>query len=224
MQAILNKLQKQTLEFFAKWPLAKDFYWAGGTLLSAVYLQHRLSEDLDIFSDKPFNPQDTDNFIQDLKKHLQLKEITRRKVADRFEYLISNGEKLRIEFVFYDFPKLRNRKLWNKIKIDSLFDIAANKTMAMFDRNEAKDIFDLYFLITKKHIQVKDMLLGCKKKFGFKVPEDGFWSESMKSVRKLEVIKPFLINKTEKEKTELLEEIKDFFTRHSNYFLRQFLK
>jgi len=224
MQEILNKLQKQTLEFFAKSPLAKEFYWTGGTLLSAVYLQHRLSEDLDMFTDKPFNPQATDDFINHLKKHLGLKEITRRKVQDRYEYLINNGEKLRIEFVFYDFTKLKSRKLWQGVKIDSLFDIGANKTMAMFDRNEAKDIFDLYFLIAKKHLQVKDLLLGCKKKFGFVTPEDGFWSETMKALRKLDDIKPFLINETEKEKDALLEEVKKFFTYRSNYFLRQFLK
>jgi len=50
----LNALQRQVLDLFARSALREKFYWTGGTLLSAVYLHHRRSEDLDFFSDSPF--------------------------------------------------------------------------------------------------------------------------------------------------------------------------
>ena len=220
----LTKLQKQTLDFFAKSSLVKKFYWTGGTLLSTVYLNHRFSEDIDLFSDKPFDRSDVNDFIENLKKDLGLKDIVSRKIQDRLEFLINNGDKLRIEFVFYEHPKLKSRKTWHGLLIDSVFDIGVNKTMAMFDRNEAKDIFDLYFLIVKKHLQVKDLLKGVNKKFGFRVEEDSFWSESMKALNNLEKIKPFLIADSEKEKGELIETIKKFFLSHSSLYLHGFLK
>ena len=33
--------------------------------------------------------------------------------------------------------------------VDSLDDMAANKTMAMIDRTEPKDAFDIYFILKK---------------------------------------------------------------------------
>ena len=220
----LTKLQQQTLDFFAKSDLSKKFYWTGGTLLSTVYLNHRFSEDIDLFSDKPFLASEINDFVESLKKKLGLKNVVPRKIHDRLEFLITNGDKLRIEFVLYEHPKLKSRKTWNGILIDSMFDIGVNKTMAMFDRNEAKDIFDLYFLVADKHLQVKDLLAGVNKKFGLKMPEDGFWSESMKALNNLEKIKPFLIANSEKEKGETIEKIKKFFLSRSSLYLHGFLK
>ncbi len=222
--AELNKLQKETLDLFAKSSLAKSFYWTGGTLLSTVYLHHRTSEDLDFFSDKPFNPEELRNFAENLKKRLKLKGITAKKVFDRWEFLITNKEKVRVEFVLYEHPKLKPRKKWQGIFIDSLDDIAANKTMAMFDRNDPKDIFDLYFLITQKYCSVKNLLQGTRKKFGLKVDEDSFWSATMKALRNLDNLEPLMLAKNQKTKKELNNSIRDYFKSHSLAYLRHVLK
>ena len=48
---ILTELQKKMLEIFFSVPELKEhFYLTGGTALSAFYLQHRLSDDLDLFT------------------------------------------------------------------------------------------------------------------------------------------------------------------------------
>lgn len=48
MSKILTALQSNFLrEFFDR---TQEFYLTGGTALSAFYLQHRLSEDLDFFT------------------------------------------------------------------------------------------------------------------------------------------------------------------------------
>ena len=49
-QQILTPLQKESLNIFFSLPEANNFYLTGGTALAAFYLQHRLSEDLDIFT------------------------------------------------------------------------------------------------------------------------------------------------------------------------------
>jgi predicted nucleotidyltransferase component of viral defense system len=52
-EKILSQEQKKTLELFSKEDyLVKNFYLTGGTALSAFYLFHRISEDLDFFSEK----------------------------------------------------------------------------------------------------------------------------------------------------------------------------
>jgi len=52
---ILTARQKKVLSFVKENPYLTDrFYFTGGTALSYYYLHHRLSEDLDFFSEKEF--------------------------------------------------------------------------------------------------------------------------------------------------------------------------
>lgn len=145
----ITLLQKKALGFFQKSPMAKKFYWTGGTVLAAFYLHHRRSQNLDFFSDSPINYDEIIKFVRFLKKELPLKELQEKKIFDRWEFILRNKEELRLEFVHYEHPKLRPRKQWRGIELDSLEDIATNKVMAFFDRNDPKDLVDLYFLLTK---------------------------------------------------------------------------
>lgn len=220
----LNSIQKRTLELFAASPLAKRFYWTGGTLLSVVYLRHRTSEDLDFFSDKPFTLKDVEGFIETLKQSLGLPKVQSDKIHDRLEFLIHNKEKVRIEFVLYEHSSLKPRGMWRGILIDSFQDIAVNKTMALFDRVQVKDLFDLYFLLTEKKVKVSFLLAGVEKKFGIKLVEDSFWSSCLKSLDDLDNMMPFLLLKDKKSQENLLTEIKDYFTKNSAAFLHRVLE
>jgi len=220
----VTSLQKKVLDLFSESPLKEKFYWTGGTLLSFFYLHHRQSKDLDFFSDRSFNYNQIIGFIRDLKKQLKLTEIEEKKVFDRWEFFLHDKEELRMEFVFYDHPKLKPRKKWQGIFIDSLEDIAANKVMAFFDRNDPKDLVDLYFLLTKKKLKVKRLLRWVKQKFGVKLVESSFWSESCKALGDLDEIAPLLIAKTAKEKQRIMDEMKNYFTSHSAEYLRKKLK
>ena len=52
-------LQKFIFDEFSQNPkLNKQFYFTGGTALSAIYLHHRESEDLDFFSESDFDNGD----------------------------------------------------------------------------------------------------------------------------------------------------------------------
>ena len=61
----LFPIQKKVLDLFKKSNLNGKFYWTGGTMLSFVYLKHRLSVDLDFFSEVPFNYDDVVGFINE---------------------------------------------------------------------------------------------------------------------------------------------------------------
>ena len=56
--SILSDNQKNILSLLSKEKIISDnFYLSGGTALAEFYLNHRLSEDLDFFSEKEFDPQ-----------------------------------------------------------------------------------------------------------------------------------------------------------------------
>ena len=222
--AEITLLQKKVLDLFSKSLLKNKFYWTGGTLLSFFYLHHRQSKDLDFFSDKPFDYNQIIGFIRNLKKQLKLKEIEEKKIFDRWEFFLHDKEELRMEFVFYDHPKIKSRKKWQGIFIDSLEDIAANKVIALFDRNDPKDLVDLYFLLVKNKFKVKTLLRLVEKKFGVKLTKGSFWSESFKSFKDLKKVSLLLITKTKKEKQKIINEIKDYFTSRSAEYLWKKLK
>ncbi|MDP2950758.1 MAG: nucleotidyl transferase AbiEii/AbiGii toxin family protein, partial [bacterium] len=143
---------------------------------------------------------------------------------DRWEFLLTNKEQVRLEFVFYDFPHLKLKTKWQGILIDSFDDLIANKTMALFDRSQPKDLYDVYCLITQKKIKTSTLLKNAERKFKVKINESNLWSASQKALLGLTSLEPFLLvgNKAEKEK--ILKDIKNFVASCSSLYLHGFLK
>ena len=219
----LTQKQKVAIDLLAQSPLQKNFYWTGGTLLSYHYLHHRQSVDLDFFSEKTFSLEQINSFTQQLKEKGEFTTVRYHKIADRHEFLFENGEFLRIEFVYFNHEKktLKERKTLLGIYIDSLDDIAANKTLAYFDRNEPKDIFDIFFLIQKARYTPAKLLMLVKQKFGITFNEASFWSEAFKSLPLLSNLKPLMLEKEDKKQAELFEAIREYFQQGSAKFLHQ---
>jgi len=220
----ISFLQKRVLGFFSKSLLRNRFYWTGGTLLSAFYLHHRRSNDLDFFSDEPFTYNQIIGFIRELKKGLKLPKIEEKKIFDRQEFLLHDKQKLRLEFVYYSHPKIKKRKLWKGIWVDSLDDISANKLMSYFDRNDPKDLFDLYFLLTQKEYSVEKLIKLTEKKFGIKFDKGAVFSEAYKTMKDLNELKPLILAKNSKQKQKIIKEIQNYFTNQADKYLRQTLK
>ncbi len=206
----LNEDQKKLLSFLAESSLSKKFYWTGGTALSVLYLHHRLSIDLDFFSETPFSYRELEDFLGVVKKQFRLKEISAVKVFDRWQFTVGHKNPVKIEFVYFNHEKkrLKSMEKYQGIMVDSLEDIAANKTLAYFDRNEPKDLFDLYYLINKKEFSIPRLLRIVKEKFGIKFSEFSFWSESTKSLKLLTSLEPLIL---EKNPQELIKKISGFF-------------
>lgn len=105
--------------------------------------------------------------------------------------------------------------------VDSLDDIAANKIMALIDRNEPKDALDVYFLLTKENYSVKNLLEFVKKKFGVEFKEDMVWSEALKSAQELNALKPLIIAKTDEEQIQIIKATNNYFTKQAKQFLER---
>jgi len=166
---ILTKNQKIILTELAKIEfIQKNFYFTGGTALAYFYLQHRLSEDLDFFSEKKFDNQPLISFFEDLRKkyHFQLKTEQIENVNSFYLYL-PDKEKLKIDFNYYPFKRVRKSILKEGVWVDSLFDIAINKLITIIQRTDVKDFVDFYFLEPK--FGVWDLIEGVRVKFRQKI-------------------------------------------------------
>lgn len=158
-------LQQQVFDTFSRnLQLAKQFYFTGGTALSAIYLHHRDSEDLDFFCEFQFDGLIVDQFIKEVSDVL-LTEIRFTQIEKtRIYQLVKDGEVvIKIDFAYYPYGRL-NRDLKVKgVEVDSLLDIATNKLITITSRNEIKDFVDLFFLL--KEYTLWDLIYAVKKKF-----------------------------------------------------------
>lgn len=220
---ILNSTQIKLLKAISKSKLAKFYYWTGGTALAYQYLPLRLSEDLDFFSFELLADEEMLVEINKFKKKLGIKKINFTKHLNRQQFFLSFDKKnqLKLEFVFFPFKNL-NKLVIDKnlgIKIDSLIDIAVNKTLAVYQRHEPKDIFDLYSLLTAKKFKLENLIKDVERKFGLQINQADLEAKILSNINLLKNIKP-LILETKKFK---IEEIKKFFIDQSVKHLKTFI-
>jgi len=191
--------------------------------LAYKYLPLRLSEDLDFFS---FNLETDENLIIELnklKKELNIQKIAFTQNLNRQQFVLNfnKNNKLKLEFVFFPFKNLV-KPLFDenfKIKIDSLIDVATNKTLATYQRNEPKDIFDLYFLLTAKKLKLKNLIKNVDKKFGVKINQSDLEAKILNNIKLLKNIEPLILDL----KKFNIEKIKKFFTTQSIKYLKSFI-
>lgn len=140
--AILRPCQKRLLAAFASSPLARSFYLSGGTALAAFHLGHRLSEDLDFFTEMDVPLEGLLEFLRGLE--MGVPEY--QHLFDRRIFLLpgaSDGA-LKVEFTRYPFSRREAGLDVAGVRVDSLRDILANKLLALTERSEPKDFVDLY--------------------------------------------------------------------------------
>lgn len=216
----MTPLQDKVLELFAKNKyLSETFYLTGGTALATFYLKHRYSDDIDFFSEKDFDNIAIEKFMLELKEKFKANELIYNKIHDRrIFYLKFPKEELKVEFTLYPFGPLKKFDLRNQIKIDSLQDIAANKLMALYDRFEPKDYFDLYFLLQK--FDLDDLIKNVEKKFGMKLEKIALGSAFARAGRLGQTDQPLpkLLKKISVEK------IKDFYIELARNFGQALLR
>jgi hypothetical protein len=121
-----------------------DFVLYGGTAL-ALRLAHRISEDFDFFSNRPFRPDELEREIGLLggAVRIQASANTLVSIADR-------GGPVKLSF-FGGLSLSRvgdpDRAEGPGILVASLLDVAATKVKVVQDRAEAKDYFDVAQLL-----------------------------------------------------------------------------
>lgn len=144
------------------------FYFTGGTALSAVYLQHRYSDDLDLFSPERFDNQVILTLMEEwgLKNRFSL-QARFAEVVYIFNLIFKNKAKLKVDFGYYPYKRLQKGEIIDNLEVDSLLDIAVNKLLTVSQRTDVKDFVDLYFLLQK--FTVWDLIDGVKIKFRMKL-------------------------------------------------------
>ena len=119
-----------------------DFYLAGGTGL-ALRLGHRISLDLDLFSEnRLLNQADR----QTLKKNLEASgklQILEEKEGTCHLRL----ETTAVSLFHYPRKLLKPPSKWSGLKIASIEDISAMKLSAVINRGSKKDFVDLFFIL-----------------------------------------------------------------------------
>src|SRR3989344_3112820 len=152
---ILTPFQSAFLKAFSKSPLNRQFHLTEGTALAAFYLQHRLSEDLDFFTPDPAAVQSVPRELEILARELRCRLRVERSLPSFFDgdIIPSEGPPVKIDFAV-DSPFRLKPLVLNPdfgIQIDDVLDICCNKLSALFDRAEAKDFVDVYFILREKY-------------------------------------------------------------------------
>jgi len=168
---ILTPSQQRFLKLFGRSKLSESFYLSGGTALAEFYIPYRLSEDLDFFSENEFDIQLVITFIRSLKNELQYNSFdlstsfNRNLIFLEFE----NSETLKTEFTYYPFPRIEHSKKELGIEIDSLTDIAVNKLFTIYQNPRSRDFIDLYMIIKKEKIELRNLVKKARIKFDWNI-------------------------------------------------------
>ena len=133
----------------------KDFYLSGGTALS-LQLGHRESEDLDFFNQTDFKPK---KILQELQKVNSLKEV---QIDSGTLNCFLDG--VQLQFLYYPYSLLKEKKEWNGIYLSSVLDIACTKLITISERGSKKDFVDLFFLLQEFELNFLFNKLGEKYK------------------------------------------------------------
>ncbi|MFA4890727.1 MAG: nucleotidyl transferase AbiEii/AbiGii toxin family protein, partial [Candidatus Paceibacterota bacterium] len=143
--------------------ICRFFYLTGGTALAEYYLQHRLSEDLDFFSEKEFDIQAINIFFTKNKKLLGINKIDIQQSFNRnLIFLHLKDDVIKTEFTYFPFPRIEKKVKRNRLFVDSLEDIAVNKLFTIYQKPRSRDFVDLYLIIKKTGWKIGDLIKKAK--------------------------------------------------------------
>lgn len=111
---------------------------AGGTALS-FQIGHRLSVDLDFFTNKDFS---TDSLISAIRKT----GLNFRVVSEGEDFLVAEVLGVKFSLFHYAYPFIAPIK-YKDVLIAGILDIAAMKLIAVSQRGTKRDFVDLYFIL-----------------------------------------------------------------------------
>jgi predicted nucleotidyltransferase component of viral defense system len=174
----LTAVQSQVVELFFSQDLNLEhqLFLTGGTALSEFHFQHRLSFDLDFFvriepGQRVDFSNDAEILVNLLKgAGLKVRPGQRSKSKVRLEVENADGESTLVDLCCDDGPHLQELRRIGPYLVDSIEDMTSRKVMAFFERGEqeAKDAVDLFYLLTKGHWTLPELIqLASKKSLDF---------------------------------------------------------
>ncbi len=140
-----------------KIPELSHFYLVGGTNLSLRY-GHRISIDLDLFSNIDFVPNELSETLK--FKYNQEHDFIRPTTIGVFASIRG----VKVDLIRNHFhPIIEKTENIDEIRLYSSKDIAAMKIQAVLNRGAKKDFFDLFELL--KHFSLQDIIQFHKMKY-----------------------------------------------------------
>lgn len=139
--------------------------------MAEFYLHHRLSEDLDFFSEEEIDPQTVFAFLKSIQKSAGIKKIDAEQSFNRnlfFLHLVT-GEVIKTEFTYFPFPRIEMKNKIGDLFVDSLLDIAVNKVFTIYQKPRSRDFIDLYLIIQEKKWDISDLVKKAKIKFDWHI-------------------------------------------------------
>jgi predicted nucleotidyltransferase component of viral defense system len=133
-----------------------DFTLVGGTAL-ALQIGHRISVDIDLFTDHSFESKE---ILEALRKTLKVELIMSR--PNGMQLIVEN---LKVDLYNWAVPFIGEPYISNGLRLASLKDIAAFKLDAITTRKTKKDYYDLYFLLDR--LTLEEMIKVYKEKYPY---------------------------------------------------------
>ena len=141
------------------------FYLTGGTAASRGFLQHRFSDDLDYFvnDDNRFGLW-VERIIQALNKEWKFDVVMKEERFARLN-LLQKDFFLKIEMV-NDVPARVGDVQHHPVlgRLDTAENILANKVTALLDRDEPKDLADIWGFCCQKNLSIHAAITGAQGK------------------------------------------------------------
>jgi predicted nucleotidyltransferase component of viral defense system len=153
----------RAIQLVSSIPEIKQAYLAGGTALS-LQLGHRISVDLDFFTQQQFNETQLSVKLASLPEFIQ-HGTTQGTVWGKIS-------QTKFSMFHYKYPLLEKTVSFEGIQLASLADISAMKIHAIEDRGTRRDFVDVYFL--SKKYSFEEMISFYQKKYA--VLEDHLYS------------------------------------------------
>lgn len=181
-KTILTPVQKQILQILSKDAVfLKNFYLTGGTALSEYYLHHRLSEDLDFFSQNEIDKIWLNIISTKIAKKIKYTKDIQESFNRNLVFFNSGKQIVKIEFTYFPMPQINKPTIKNNIPIDSELDIAVNKFFTIYQKPSARHFVDLFLLLSKNKYSWKQLKKLARIKFDTNIDPIQFGSQLIKA-------------------------------------------
>ena len=162
----VSPLLQDVLEFLMQRPELETFRLVGGTSLS-LQLGHRISTDIDLFTDVNYGSIDFDAIDRMLKNNYEyFQESSVSKVALGRPYFVGKSELEAVKLDIYYTDKFLYEPIYiNNIRLADRRDIIAMKLETIVQASRKKDFWDLHELM--EHFTLREMISFYKKRYPF---------------------------------------------------------
>lgn len=159
-----SAIHKKTLELLKslmQQDFLIDFYLAGGTAL-ALQIGHRISIDIDLFTDKDFNLAEIRTRLEQKYKLIDVIE-NKGGLTQKIEYPENSNNFIKVDILKYPYKLINPPVISEGIRLLSKEDIIPMKLSAVANRGSKKDFYDVYYLL--QEYSLKEMISLFEKKF-----------------------------------------------------------